>query len=143
MTTPQKPANPNTQIFGQDVSHRCAFDGCSETGPAAEMYNEACDMNGAGILELIPSLVRCRYHAERIAESRGAEPCQPGSGIFPLVGTLRRLRAKFPSSTTRVGRSEDDGRAYAAWCLKSAHVRGKHAAEADVECPICATIESQ
>ncbi len=100
------------------------------------MYNEPCDINAAGVQYQLPSLVRCQYHATLIAESYGKKPCTPGSRIFPLSETLRRLIARGcrTSSAERLTREQND---YYQWYLARAHEHGDHNEETDPNCNAC------
>lgn len=78
------PVAADAQLYG------CAEEGCGTQGPAGDMYNLQASLTVTEPEAMLP-LIRCRKHALEVAAARGRGLCEPGSGVYRLSHTFKRL----------------------------------------------------
>lgn len=88
-------------------------DGCTGSGPAQEMYNLQASLTAVEIEALLP-LVRCRRHGLEAAAARGKGLCEPGSGVYRLSHTLKRIGGG-PARSLQEQRDNE----YCRWVLET------------------------
>lgn len=107
------------------TSYACAHeDGCTAKGPAQEMYNLQASLTTVEIGALLP-LVRCRRHGLEAAAARGKGICEPGSGVYRLSHTLKRIGGG-PARSMQEQRDNE----YCKWVLETKARREREEREA-------------
>ncbi len=80
----QQAAAATEEIFA------CATDKCGRRGCADEMYNRSCDPLTTARADLLKKVL-CRGCAEQLSKQNGKRICEPGSGVYHLNRTLRKM----------------------------------------------------
>lgn len=117
-------------------SYDCAETGCGSKGPAQEMYNLQASLTTVEVEALKP-LIRCRRCALKVASSRGAGLCEPGSGVYRLSHTLRRIGGGPVRSL-----QEQNDNDYLKWVLETKAVRERAERESRIKAYAVAYAES-
>lgn len=77
-------------VGGDVQTYVCTEGTCGTQGPAVQMYNLQASLTVTEPEALLP-LIRCGKHALEVAAARGRGLCEPGSGVYRLSHTLKRL----------------------------------------------------
>ena len=124
------PAGVDAPTYG------CGEDACVSKGPAQEMYNLQASLTVVEIEALRP-LIRCRKHALDAAAARGRGLCEPGSGVYRLSHTLKRIGGG-PARSIR----EQTDNEYLKWVLEGQARRGREERELRIKAYAVAYAES-
>ncbi|HTM68829.1 MAG TPA: hypothetical protein VL426_06055 [Candidatus Binatia bacterium] len=124
------PAAADAQMFV------CAQDACGSQGNAQEMYNLQASLSVTEVEALLP-LIRCRKHALEAAATKGHALCEPGSGVYRLSHTFKRLGIG-PARSFQEAQDND----YLKWVLDTKAKREREEREARIRAYAVAYAES-
>lgn len=116
--------------------YACAEGACEGHGNAQEMYNLQASLTVTEAEALLP-LIRCRKHALEVAATRGRGLCEPGSGVYRLSHTFKRLGIG-PSRSFQ----ESQDNEYLRWVLDTKAKREREEREARLRAYAVAYAES-
>lgn len=99
-------------------TYGCGHPGCTEKDRAEEMYNLQASLSASSNADTLAPLIRCRRHANEAAVAKGKAVCEPGSGVYRLSHTLKRMGIG-PARSLR----EQQDNEYLKWVLETKNRR--------------------
>ncbi len=83
-------AADSTAVNTDEAIFTCSTEKCGKRGPAEQMYNRSCDPMTTSRADMLKKIL-CRDCAADLSRHNGKRLCEPGSGVYRLNHTLRKM----------------------------------------------------